>query len=87
MKPSSVYYTLYVNNLLLRVFLYPIPLDTVENEPQELYFLFCFVKIPLQGVPKKFVYMKGKHFLGHLVYSAIHNKIQMISSSINQKQV
>ena len=28
MKPSSVYYTLYVNNLLLRVFLYPIPLDT-----------------------------------------------------------
>ena len=42
MKPSSVYYTLYVNNLLLRVFMYPIPLDTVENEPQELYFfLFC----------------------------------------------
>ena len=44
MKPSSVYYTLYVNNLLLRVFMYPIPLDTVENEPQELYF-FCFVII------------------------------------------
>ena len=40
MKPSSVYYTLYVNNLL--TFMYPIPLDTVENEPQKLYFfLFC----------------------------------------------
>ena len=74
MKPSSVYYTLYVNNLLLRVFMYPIPLDTVENEPQELYF-FCFVIITWGWVGTK------KWWLCHKIIC--HNKVGWLGDHWN----